>query len=217
MTAVLGYWAIRGLAAPIRYMLEYTKTPYEDKLYTQGDDLSRAEWTDVKPTMDLAFPNLPYFMEGELKITQSNAIIRYIAEKNNLAGNTPAERAVVDMIANELYELRERFTDMCYSKAFEEIKPRHVYHAPAWLQKFDKFLGTKKWICGESITYADFILYEVICQNLAIEPAMFDQCPRLLVLHKQFEELEFMQSYKTSSSYNMPFNNKSATFGGKLL
>ncbi len=26
----LGYWAIRGLASPIRYMLIYTETPFDD-------------------------------------------------------------------------------------------------------------------------------------------------------------------------------------------
>ncbi|KAJ3031032.1 UNVERIFIED_CONTAM: Glutathione S-transferase Mu 4 [Siphonaria sp. JEL0065] len=218
MTAVLAYWNIRGLAAPIRYILEYTKTPYEDKVYTQGDDLNRAEWTDVKPTMtDFAFPNLPYFIDGDLHITQSGAIMRYIAEKNNLAGATPAERAIIDMIANEIIDLRSRFTSMCYNKDFENLKPKHIENTPAWLLKFEKFYGNKKWICGDSITYADFMLYELICQNLAVEPKMFENCPRLLEFHKLFEGLGFMKAYKTSPAYNRPFNNKSATFGGKLL
>ncbi|KAJ3227773.1 Glutathione S-transferase Mu 4 [Chytriomyces hyalinus] len=84
MVAVLAYWAIRGLAAPIRYLLEYTNTPYEDKHYSQGDgpEFSRAEWMDEKPGLsaDLPFANLPYFIDGSVKLTQSNAIIRYIAE-----------------------------------------------------------------------------------------------------------------------------------------
>ncbi|RLV88644.1 hypothetical protein DV515_00015435 [Chloebia gouldiae] len=35
--AVLGYWDIRGLAHAIRLLLEYTETPYEDKLYSCGE------------------------------------------------------------------------------------------------------------------------------------------------------------------------------------
>lgn len=34
---VLGYWKIRGLAAPIRYLLEYLKVEYEDKQYELTD------------------------------------------------------------------------------------------------------------------------------------------------------------------------------------
>lgn len=30
---ILGYWKIRGLAQPIRYLLEYIEHPYEDVLY----------------------------------------------------------------------------------------------------------------------------------------------------------------------------------------
>jgi len=29
----LGYWKIRGLAQPIRYLLEYTEHPYEEVAY----------------------------------------------------------------------------------------------------------------------------------------------------------------------------------------
>ncbi|KAI9344924.1 glutathione S-transferase Mu 3-like protein [Obelidium mucronatum] len=219
MPAILGYWNIRGLAAPIRYVLEYTKTPYEDRVYTQGDDLSRAEWTDVKPSMtDLAFPNLPYFLDGDLKITQSGAIMRYIAEKHNLAGSTPSERATIDMIANEIIDMRSRFTSMCYNKDFENLKPIHIKNTPASLERLEKFYGSPKtWITGDKICYADFMLYELICQNLAIEPAMFSNCPRLLKLHKQIEELDCMKEYINSPAYNRPFNNKSATFGGRLL
>ena len=33
---ILGYWNIRGLAHPIRYLLEYAEHPYEEVLYEQG-------------------------------------------------------------------------------------------------------------------------------------------------------------------------------------
>ena len=41
----------------------------------------------------LDFPNLPYYMEGDLKLTQSNAILRHLARKHDLMGQTSAERA----------------------------------------------------------------------------------------------------------------------------
>ena len=37
---VLGYWAIRGLAEPMRMALHYTKTPFTDQRYLQGDKLA---------------------------------------------------------------------------------------------------------------------------------------------------------------------------------
>ncbi len=57
---ILGYWKIRGLAQPIRNVLEYAGEPYEDRLYEQGDapHYSRESWTSVKPNLGLDFPNV---------------------------------------------------------------------------------------------------------------------------------------------------------------
>ena len=78
-----GYWKIRGLGAPIRYILEYLKVPFNDVQYEQGEgpEFDRSCWTDVKFTLGLDFPNLPYFIDGDLKITESQAIIRYVVNK----------------------------------------------------------------------------------------------------------------------------------------
>jgi glutathione S-transferase len=52
---VLSYWAIRGLAEPSRLALHYTKTPYTDKMYEQGEgpEFSREEWLSEKQKLGL--------------------------------------------------------------------------------------------------------------------------------------------------------------------
>jgi hypothetical protein len=47
---ILGYWAIRGLAAQIRYMFLYLKVDFEDKVYVLGDapGYDKSSWLDVK-------------------------------------------------------------------------------------------------------------------------------------------------------------------------
>lgn len=62
---VLGYWAIRGLAEPARLALHYTKTPYTDKFYVQGDgpEFSVEEWAKEKPNLGLgkfSSPIIPF-------------------------------------------------------------------------------------------------------------------------------------------------------------
>lgn len=34
----LGYWGIRGRAMVCRYLLEYSKTPYQEKIYTDENE-----------------------------------------------------------------------------------------------------------------------------------------------------------------------------------
>jgi len=82
---VLGYWAIRGLAQPIRMLLEYSSIPYEEKRFEQGGapDFDKTCWTDVKDTVlgDYPFPNLPFLIDGDITVTQSNAIVRHVARR----------------------------------------------------------------------------------------------------------------------------------------
>ena len=45
--------------------------------------------------------------DGDVNITQSTAIMRYLAQKHDLMGSTPAEKARCDMLcdgANELFD-----------------------------------------------------------------------------------------------------------------
>ncbi len=68
---VLGYWKCRALIAPIWYLCEYLEVPYETKLYEQGEapEYSIESWLSVKYELGLDFPNLPYMIDGDVKLT----------------------------------------------------------------------------------------------------------------------------------------------------
>lgn len=74
MAPVLGYWDIRCFASPIRNLLHYKEVEFVDKLYQIGPapEFNIAEWTAVKPTLGLDFPNVPYYIDGEIKLSQVN-------------------------------------------------------------------------------------------------------------------------------------------------
>jgi glutathione S-transferase len=114
---VLGYWAIRGLAHSIRLVLHYTKTSFIDKRYEIGDapDYSREEWLSEKEILGLDFPNLPYLIDDDIKITQSKAILYYLGYKFNLMGRTLEEEAHVMMLCEQAYDLHIQFAIFCYS------------------------------------------------------------------------------------------------------
>ncbi len=114
----LGYWKIRGLAHPIRYLLEYTEHPYSDVMYEQGDapEYSVECWTSVKNTLDLDFPSIPYLIDGETKLTDPYAIMIYLATAYapELLGQTPEEKAEIDMLYGQLKEVKSAVTGPCY-------------------------------------------------------------------------------------------------------
>lgn len=43
---------------PIRLLLAYTGTDYEDKRYNLGPNFDRSEWLNEKFTLGLDFPNV---------------------------------------------------------------------------------------------------------------------------------------------------------------
>ena len=61
----LGYWGFRGLVQPIRYLLAYSGLKFEEIVYKKHE-----EWhINDKHNLGLDFPNLPYLLDGNLKIT----------------------------------------------------------------------------------------------------------------------------------------------------
>jgi glutathione S-transferase len=142
----LGYWKIRGLAQPIRLLLKYTGTEFEDVTYVQGE-----AWTSVKFTLGLDFPNLPYLLDGDLKMTESKAIIHYIARKNDLCGNTEAERVAVEMVEGVVEGMRSRFTGMCYNAKFDDVRDGVMEYEAQKLKELSAYLGEKNWFAGETV------------------------------------------------------------------
>ena len=96
MTIQVGYWNIRGLIGGVRLMLEYAGADWNETFYEGNFQIcfqfetslikniyfliahktesgwDRTEWTNVKATAEFqegfAFPNLPYLVDGDVKI-----------------------------------------------------------------------------------------------------------------------------------------------------
>ncbi|KAI2518298.1 glutathione S-transferase mu 2 [Homo sapiens] len=190
MPMTLGYWNIRGLAHSIRLLLEYTDSSYEEKKYTMGDapDYDRSQWLNEKFKLGLDFPNLPYLIDGTHKITQSNAILRYIARKHNLCGESEKEQIREDILENQFMDSRMQLAKLCYDPDFEKLKPEYLQALPEMLKLYSQFLGKQPWFLGDKITFVDFIAYDVLERNQVFEPSCLDAFPNLKDFISRFEE-----------------------------
>ena len=118
---VLGYWKMRGLAQPIRFLLAYLKVNYKEQVYEQGDapDFSTKQWTSVKDNLGLDFPNMPYFIDGEVRLTEPLAIMKYIAAQyapESVRGASLGDKGDVEMLAHILLDLMKQASLPCYLK-----------------------------------------------------------------------------------------------------
>jgi glutathione S-transferase len=214
--ATLAYWDIRGLAQPIRLLLEYTGTEFEDKFFSCGPapKFDKSCWFDNKFSLGLDFPNLPYFVDGDIKITQSNAILRYIARKNDLLGKTEEEKVRVDMMAEQSMDFRNGIVRLCYNPNFDQLKADYLGKLPTTLKMFSDFLGKGDWFAGANITFVDFVMYELLDQHRILEPDCLKSYPNLSALLDRFEKLPKIEAYMKSSRFmKNPINNKMAKFG----
>ena len=83
----IGYWAIRGLAERLRQLCEYTGLSYDEVKYSgEVDGESRKKWfNEVKPELAKKNPaiTLPYLLDGDKVVSESDAICVYICHKSN--------------------------------------------------------------------------------------------------------------------------------------
>ena len=75
----IGYWAPRSLAEPLYMFLEYKNVPYEKIVYTKENPEKWFE--DDRENIGVDFPNLPYIIDGDVKLSQSNSIMKYLEKK----------------------------------------------------------------------------------------------------------------------------------------
>ncbi|XP_047218706.1 glutathione S-transferase Mu 3-like [Girardinichthys multiradiatus] len=217
MSMVLAYWDIRGLAQPIRLLLEYTGTNYKDKFYVCGEapDYDKSCWFGEKEKLGIDFANLPYLVDGDRKITQSNAIMRYIARKHNMCGETEDEKIRLDVMENQAMDFRNGFVMLCYLD-MENKKPGYLKSLPGVLKQFSDFLGDRKWFAGDKITFVDFIMYELLDQHRMFLPTCLDDYKNLRDLMDRFEALEKIAAYMKSDRFmKTPVNNRMAKWGNK--
>ncbi|KAM7318083.1 hypothetical protein ACRRTK_022820 [Alexandromys fortis] len=144
---------------------------------------------------------LPYLIDGSTKITQSNAILRYLARKHNLCGETEEERIRIDILENQVMDTRFQLAMVCYSPEFEKQRPEYLAGLPEKLKFYSEFLGKRPWFAGDKITYVDFLAYDILDQQRLFEPKCLEAFPNLKDFVARFEALKKISAYMKSSRF----------------
>ncbi|GFY59207.1 glutathione S-transferase Mu 1 [Trichonephila inaurata madagascariensis] len=208
---ILGYWDLRGLAEPIRYLLHYKKVDFEDKRYAFDKD----GWQKDKFALGLDFPNLPYYMEGDVKLTQSTAIIRYLARKHGLDGTNDQHKLKVSLAEQQIVDLRWSLIRIAISSDFETAKAEFIKTIPNQMKLWEKFLGDSKFLTGDDITYVDFMAYDTFDFFRLFHASSLEDFPTLKAYQERIKSLPELQNYLKSPVYKKwPIFGPIAKFGG---
>ncbi|XP_037084259.1 glutathione S-transferase 2-like isoform X1 [Pollicipes pollicipes] len=217
MPSVFGYWTIRGLGQVCRFMLEYTGEEYQDDRY---DATNPEKWQEVKTKNPhgLAFPNLPYYVDGDVKMSQSAAIIRHLARKNDMVGTSDHETRQLEMLEGVIWDLRVWLAFLCYGteESFNQTLPAMKERVSNCFKQLSDYLGSNKWFLGDRITYVDFLFYDVFTNWHDLDSHLLDATENLRTFRQRFEALPAIKSYMTSDRFiKWPINLPSAFWGGK--
>uniref|UniRef100_A0A7S1MYS2 glutathione transferase n=1 Tax=Hemiselmis andersenii TaxID=464988 RepID=A0A7S1MYS2_HEMAN len=226
----LGYWSIRGLASPVRMMclvagvpLEFHSYPLHDK---EGGGYDGSAWfAQDKPPLARINPliNLPYLIDGNVLITQSQPVYLYLARKCKMAGSTPDEEIKVEQTLAQVYDLRNALIDLVYG-SLEDFEAKwesyldsraqsHFAKLEAWLE----VMGTP-FLAGDKPTVADFHCWEMVDVHDIFakekgKPSVLTKYPKLAKIHSAIKALPELASFwNDENGYKLKINNKMAHF-----
>ncbi|XP_013396391.1 glutathione S-transferase Mu 2-like [Lingula anatina] len=222
MPPVLGYWKQRGLAQPIRLLLNYVEEEYEEKYYESGPapDFSRESWLSEKFKLGLPFPNNPYWIDGDIAIVQSHAILKHLGRKHNLCPTTEQEKIRCDILEHQLDDFVWAFIYVCYAKKlsnwdYAEKRSEYLSKLPDMLKEYSEFLEDRPWFTGKNLTYVDFLAYDILDMHRVFAPGCLDDFKNLVDFMANFEALPTIKKYMQSDRFlKKPIWNKYADWRG---
>ena len=67
------------------------------------------------------YNQLPYYIDADVKLSQTFAILKYLGRKHGLAGKNEAEQIRVDLIEAEAFDMRTKWVTLCYYGNFVSL------------------------------------------------------------------------------------------------
>ena len=206
---ILGYWNLRGRAQSIRYLLKYAGVQFLDKRYPIGEG-----WPQEKNSLGLDFPNLPYYIDGDIKLSQTLTILRYLSRKHDLVAKDEPTLIRQELAEQQILTMAENFLPAVGKKDWEQRKDKYISETLVpQLNLFNKFLGSKDWLTPK-LSYVDFMAYETLDWFRLFSPESLVKFPTLEQYLTRFESLDRIKQYRSSPEYkDWPLFNAWAKWG----
>merc|ERR1712129_65365 len=129
---------------------------------------------------------------GDMALPQSSAICRHIARESGIAGNTPAEMALHDMIFEFGKDLMEKKAEI-----YEEVlQPRFKMFLDKGEEQMGKSVGP--FMSGPKLGFGDVSVFHSFQTFEELKPGFLAPWPKLEAFRKSMEELPTISTYLKS-------------------
>lgn len=209
----IGYHKIRGLGAPLRMMCFYKSQPFTNVAY--GADMKDSWFGGAKGDLvkKNACMNLPYILDGDQVLTQSNTCLLYLGRKLGIDSDADffQNHCVLDQVMdlrNDLMKVVYPFGDAKTKEQFPDVAKAHLEgSAKTNLTKLEGFCKGP-YMCGAVIRSGDFHVFEMLDQHADIAASLgvanpMDEYPKLKALHAALKADAKLAKYFESDCYKM--------------
>ena len=199
-----GYWGTRGAGQIGRLLLAYCGFEWEEVKYVE-----REKWFDEdKKNLGFDFPNLPYLIDGDFKLTETKAIQNYVIKKSgktDLLGKNLQDEAIVMELAGVFEDAFSSFLPLFWNPEYEKGLPAAIEKMNAKLELANKFIGEKPFALGY-LTIIDFRIAEISHYIKKLAPESYAKYGFIKTIHDNFNELpEIKAYYAKETSVKGPF------------
>lgn len=163
---------------------------------------------------------LPYLIDGDKVVSESDAIAIYICHKGNhveLLGRNADEQVTLATVHGVYKDFHPNYIKLVYgtyneNNTFEAALQGAKETFAPYLKKLNGLLGNKEFICG-GLTWIDFGLGDFFQTLNLLDPTIFNEFPALLEYQKRVWALPQLQDYFGSDRFKeRPCNNYTASW-----
>ncbi len=195
--AKLHYFKGRGRAETTRWMLAINNIDFINISLENHNDFD-----NLKASGKLPFNQLPLLEIDDLKLSQSSAMISFLARRGDLYGKTNEEAVWCDMLVGAVGD----FNVPAMQFAFKADKEQASGDLDVSLQKFGKhfeFILTQnkgEFLVGQKLSVADIILGESLTSFIEFSPTCLNDYPQLKRIQERVVSEPNISSYLNSTN-----------------
>ena len=192
----LVYFKMRALAEAAQLVLAATDTPYT---YEMAWDYFGEPWPEAKPKVP--FRQLPMLVvDGDTKIAQSGAVVRYLAELTGLLPGSSKQRAEVDAIFEASQEWFNPLNPTVNFAVGDDFAAKREAQLPGLhlrLGDLERLLGQHggPFFFGDQPYYCDFGVFHHVDLAHFFDASFLNDYPRLQTFMSAVRGVTGVQAY----------------------
>ena len=200
----LHYTRSRGRAETTRWMLAVNQIPFENIVIDMPEELEALRATGKRP-----WDKIPLLEIDGHSLSQSSAMIRYLARRGDFYGDTETDALWCDLMAGAVADFSETGLKAMFQAtneiAISEQQAAFAKFAPCFEARLKE--NSTGFCAGTRLSFADVILAEALSLYLEWIPDILEPTPLLKALNETVLSQPGIKAYLTSDlRYPKPDN-----------